>query len=196
MQPTTGSHDTDSNRTLTRRRLVALTAGAAATGTAAVALGTDDAAATVSVDELSVDDGTFADEDPDPTPVLEVAAALEYRVDELDTVRVELLVGTDDTDREVVDTEVLDTSVTETDTERDLSAPVTDAEPFDAAMFAPDPESTVSVDIHVALRLSIEHEGETVVDDLADDTATIEVTNESIALEATVGGEGEITFDG
>jgi len=188
------TNDTDSNRTLTRRRALAAVAGASATGLGVAALATKPAEAEVALGGLSVGDGVHESDAPDVTPVVDVTAALNYDVPSLDTVKVKLLIGPD-SPATVVASETIETTVTATSTERDLSAPVTDAEGLAAEQFAPDAEETITETIHVGLTLTITDGEETVADASVADTATIEITNTADAVTVEVGGDGTITFD-
>ena len=106
MKPTFNSRITDSNRPeLTRRRVIATVAGASTVGVGAIALGSREASAEIAFGELSIPDATHEADDPEPTPVVAVTAALEYDVDAIDELTVELLVGSDSDDRQVLDSE-------------------------------------------------------------------------------------------
>ena len=190
------SDRTESNRPqITRRRVIATVAGASTVGVGAIALGSREASAEIAFGELSIPDASLAADDPDPTPVVAVTAALEYDVDAIDSLTIDLLVGSDSDDRQVLDSESMSTGVTSTDTTRDLSAPITDADAFDASMFQPDAEETVTETVSLALRLTIEHDADVVAEALVDDTATIQVTNTADEIIAQLGGDGEITFE-
>lgn len=71
MNPTSDTEMSDSNRpSITRRRALAMLAGAATTGTAAVALATEETDAQVSGD-FTVPDASYSADGPNPTPEAE-----------------------------------------------------------------------------------------------------------------------------
>ena len=86
--------------------------------------------------------------------------------------------------------------MTDGDTTRELSGAVPDADAYDDADFDPDAGETVTEDVTVALSLRVESGGEVVASDTVTDAATIVVENTAPSGEVTVGGDGEITFDG
>lgn len=196
MNPTSRSHDSDSNRpTTTRRRALAAVAGASTIGLGALAVGSQDTSASIALDQLSVPDASHSADDPEPTPVVAVTAALEYDVESLDELTVELLVGSETDDRQPIDSETMSTSVTATDTTRDLEGPITDAAAFDREMFQPGPEETTTEPVSLALRLTITDGDDVVAEALAEETTAIEVINTAEAVVARIGGTGEIRFE-
>ena len=195
MKPTLRSHDSDSNRPTTTRRRALAAAGTTTIGLGALAVGSQDTSASIALEELSVPDSSHAADDPEPTPVVAVTAALEYDVDALEELTVELLVGSESDDRQAIDSETMSTSVTSTDTTRDLEGPITDADAFDREMFQPGPEETTTEAVSLALRLTITDGDDVVAEAIAEETTTIQVTNTADEVVARIGGDGEIRFE-
>ena len=170
-------------------------AGASATGLGAVVLGSNEATAEIAVGELAVADGVHEADDPDVSPAVDVTAELAYQVDSLTHVEIRLAVGPSDSDPTVLDSETIETGIESTNTDRDLTGALADADGFDAESFDPDAEETVTHDVTVRLDLEIRDEDEIVAEAEAVDTATVSVTNTSVAIEAGVGGDGDIRFE-
>jgi len=191
------TNDTDSNRTLTRRRALAAVAGTAATGLGVTAVATDtaDAQADIQLGALSIADGTHAAPDPTPSPIVETDARLVWSAETVDRVETTLGVGPSDSDTEAIATDTIDALVSDGDTTRTLSGAVTDADAYTSGDFAPERESTIRETLTVALGLAIEHEGETLATDRVTDTATVTVENTADAVSVELGGDGVVTFD-
>jgi hypothetical protein len=181
--------------TITRRRALALAGGAAASGLGAVALGSREADAEVSMSELAIADGTHAADDPAPTPVVEVDARMAWTVDAISTYNVSLEVGTDHDSREFVDLVSESTSVTDGEAEASLSGAVTDVAGFTASEFAPAAGETYTTDVAVALVFSVMHDGANVTGDTIEDTASITVENTAAEISVELGGDGQVTFE-
>jgi hypothetical protein len=196
MLPTFNSHDSESNRPkITRRRVLAVTAGAAGTAVGATALASEEAAAEIQFGGLTVSDGTLEAEDPTPTPIVDVDARLAYTVDSVTSYNVAIELGPDHESRDMIDFINQDTSVTDGEFTENLTAPVTDHDAFSASDFAPAKGETVTEDVAVALTLSVMDGGTTKAADSIEYTATITVTNTAIQIELRAGGEGEIRFE-
>lgn len=184
----------DTNRTLTRRRVVALLAGASATALGAAAVATDDAHAQVESD-FSIPDAAYEAADAAPTPIVEADATVAYQVPALAAVVVQLVAGRETADH-VLAEERIETTVTEASTDVELSGALTDADAFASADFAPDAESTTTVDATVGVTVEVrDSAGDVVVSDTATDTLAIEVTNTADAVEVSVTGSGTIRFE-
>ena len=195
MKPTLCSHESESNRpTITRRRAVAMLAGASATGLGALALGSEEAAAEIELDGLTIPDETYAAEDLEPTPVVDIDTRIQYRVDSISEWNISVELGPPG-DVEFLELVSEDTNATEAEQTRTLSVPVTDADAFESADFAPDAETSVEHDVEVVLTFSVMDGSETLVQTSVSDMATVTVQNETIDIEGSIGGEGEIRFE-
>ena len=195
MTPDLFSDRSESNRpTITRRRAVAMLAGASATGLGVAALGSEEAAAEITLEELAVADETYAAEDPEPTPVVDIDARIQYRVDSISEWNISVELGPPG-DVEFLELVSEDTNATEAEQTRTLSVPLTDADAFDSADFAPDAETSVEHDVEVVLTFSVMDGSETLVQTSVSDTATVTVENETIDIEGAIGGEAEIRFE-
>lgn len=184
----------DRNRpTITRRRVLAVLAGASATTVAAVGVASEEADAQVS-GEFTVPDASYSAEDPSPTPVADVTANIAYEVGSLTAVETSLWAGASEpADR--IAAETIETTSTMAETDVQLSAPLTDAEAFDPEDFAPEPEATATVDVVLGLELTV-WDGETeVATDTATETVTLEIENTGTAVTVQVSGTGEIRFE-
>ena len=195
MTPDLFSDRSESNRpTITRRRAVAMLAGASATGLGALALGSEEAAAEIELDGLTIPDESYAAEDPEPTPVADIDARIQYRVDSISEWNISLEFGPPG-DVDFISVLNESTNATEAEQTRTLSAPLTDADAFDSADFAPDAETSVEHDVEVVLTFSVLDGSETLVQTSVSDTATVVVENETIDIEGAIGGTGEIRFE-
>ena len=195
MTPDLFSDRSESNRpTITRRRAVAMLAGASATGLGVAALGSKEAAAEIELDGLTIPDETYAAEDPEPTPVVDIDARIQYRVDSISEWNISVELGPPG-DVEFLELVSEDTNATEAEQTRTLSVPVTDADAFESADFAPDAETSVEHDVEVVLTFSVLDGSETLVQTSVSDMATVTVENETIDIEGAIGGEAEIRFE-
>ena len=195
MNPTPDTEMSESNRPrITRRRAVAMLAGASATGLGAVVLGSEEAAAEIELDELSIPDESYAAEDPEPTPVVDIDARIQYRVDSISEWNISLEFGPPG-DVDFISVLNESTNATEAEQTRTLSVPLTDADAFDSADFAPDAETSVEHDVEVVLTFSVLDGSETLVQTSVSDTATVVIENETIDIEGAIGGTGEIRFE-
>ena len=195
MKPTIDTDVSVLNReSITRRRAVALLAGASATGLGVAALGSEEAAAEITLEELAVADGTYAAEDPEPTPVVDLETRVSYRVDSISEWNIGLEFGPPG-DVDFISVLNESTNATEAEQTRTLSAPLTDADAFDSDDFAPDAETSVEHDVEVVLTFSVLDGSETLVQTSVSDTATVTVQNETIDIEGSIGGTGEIRFE-
>lgn len=186
----------DMNRPeITRRRVLAMLAGAATTTTAAVAVGSEEADADIQFGTLSVSDGTHESEDPQVTPVVTVDAEFSYTVESVTDYNVSLELGPDHDNRMFVDLVSTETAVMDGQFSESLSGPVTDIDAYSQSDFAPAAGETVTEDIAIALTLSVMDGGATMVTAAVEDTATITVTNTGVNTTVALGGEGEITFE-
>jgi hypothetical protein len=183
----------ETHRTLTRRRVVAVLAGASATTVAAVGVASEETDAQVS-GEFTVPDASYSADDPSPTPVADVTASIAYEVGSLTAVDVSLWAGREEpADR--IAAETIETTSTMAETDVQLSGPITDADGFAPEDFAPAAETTATVDVVLGLELTI-RDGETeVATDTATHTTTIEIENTGTAITVQVGGSGEIRFE-
>ena len=195
MTPDLFSDRSESNRpTITRRRAVALLAGASATGLGALAVGSEEAAAEIELDGLTIPDESYAAEDPEPTPVADIDARIQYRVDSISEWNISLEFGPPG-DVDFISVLNESTNATEAEQTRTLSAPLTDADAFDSADFAPDAETSVEHDVEVVLTFSVLDGSETLVQTSVSDTATVVIENETIDIDGSIGGTGEIRFE-
>jgi hypothetical protein len=169
---------------LSRRRVIATTAGASL-GLAGLAVGaTGDASADVSVDDVSVSDASFDAESVDP--VIEATIPFAYSVETISEVLIELQVGDS-----VVADEILNTTTTEADAETTLSGRVVDSDSWSASDFVVSEGQSISREISVSVRLAVLDGGELLVKATGSDTATVEVSHPqqgtaSVGLQATI----------
>ena len=195
MKPTFNTDMTVLNRdAITRRRAVALLAGASATGLGVAALGSEEAAAEIELDGLTIPDESYAAEDPEPTPVVDIDTRIQYRVGSISEWNISLEFGPPG-DVDFISVLNESTNATEAEQTRTLSAPLTDADAFESADFAPDAETSVEHDVEVVLTFSVLDGSETLVQTSVSDMATVTVENETIDIEGSIGGEGEIRFE-
>ena len=195
MTPDLFSDRSESNRpTITRRRAVAMLAGASATGLGALAVGSEEAAAEITLEELAVADGTYSAADPEPTPVVDLEARVSYRVGSITEWNIGLEFGPPG-DVDFISVLNESTNATEAEQTRTLSAPLTDADAFDSDDFAPDAETSVEHDVEVVLTFSVMDGSETLVQTSVSDTATVVIENETIDIDGSIGGTGEIRFE-
>jgi len=197
MTPTPDIEMSESNRTLTRRRVVALLAGASATGLGAVAVATDDVRAEITLGTVTIADGEYAAADPTVTPTLSVDARLRWSAPSVSAVESALAVApaTADTSPATIATDRREIRVTDGDMDRTLVGPVTDAAAYAAADFRPDAGETVEERLTVALRLRVLDGSETVAEAETTTETTVTVSNTATATTARVGGEGEVRFE-
>lgn len=169
---------------LSRRRVIATTAGASL-GLAGLAVGaTGDASADVSVDDVTVSDASFDAESVDP--VIEATIPFEYSVDTISEVLIELQVGDS-----VVADEILNTTTTDADAETTLSGRVVDSDSWSASDFAVSEGQSISREISVGVRLAVLDGDELLVEATGSDTATVAVEHPqqgtaNVGLQATI----------
>jgi hypothetical protein len=150
-------------------------------GTAALALGTESAAADVTVESLDVQSATF--DAQSVQPVVNADIAYEYTYDDAQELRFEVLVA--DT---VVASETLRTdsaSLAETTT---LSGRVTDSDAWSESDFDAPQGGSVEREVSVTVRFAVLVNGTAAASDEATDTATITVRWPADAAYAEVGG--------
>ena len=187
--------DTDSNRTLTRRRALAAVASTAGTGLGAVALAGQEASADLTMDSLTVADGRHESADPQVTPVVTVDARLDYTVASATEHSFALELGPTGGALSLGDVVSTETDVTDGTVEETLTAPVTEADGITPSEFEPEPGETATLSIQVGLDASVLDGGQTVVSDSVSDTAEIAVENTSVDTSVSLGGDGAVTFD-
>jgi len=169
---------------LSRRRVIATTAGASL-GLAGLAVGaTGDASADVSVDDVTVSDASFDAESVDP--VIEATIPFEYSVETISEVLIELQVGDS-----VVADEILNTTTTEADAETTLSGRVVDSDSWSASDFTVSEGQSISREVSVGVRLAVLDGDELLVEATGSDTATVAVEHPqqgtaSVGLQATI----------
>jgi hypothetical protein len=169
---------------LSRRRVVATTAGATL-GMAGLAVGaTGDASADVSVDDVTVSDASFDAETVDP--VVEATIPFEYEVESISDVVIELQVG-----ETTVADEILNTTTTDASAETTLSGRVVDSDSWSASDFAVEKGESVSRDITVGVRLAVLDGDELLVEATGSDSATVTVEHPQQGT-ATVGLQASI----
>ena len=169
---------------LSRRRVIATTAGASL-GLAGLAVGaTGDASADVSVDDVSVSDASFDAAEVDP--VIEATIPFEYSVETISDVVIELQVGDS-----VVADEILNTTTTDASAETTLSGRVVDSDSWSASDFAVSEGQSISREITVGVRLAALDGDELLVEATGSDTATVAVSHPqqgtaSVGLQASI----------
>jgi len=169
---------------LSRRRVIATTAGASL-GLAGLAVGaTGDASADVSVDDVTVSDASFDAAEVDP--VIEATIPFEYSVETISDVVIELQVGDS-----VVADEILNTTTADASAETTLSGRVVDSDSWSASDFAVSEGQSISRELSVGVRLAVLDGDELLVEATGSDTATIAVEHPqqgtaSVGLQASI----------
>jgi len=166
---------------LTRRSVVASGATVLAGGTAALVLGTESAAADVTVDAVDVQSATF--DAKSVQPVVDAEIAYEYTYDDAQELLFEVSVA--DT---VVASETLRTdsgSLAETTT---LSGRVTDSDAWTESDFDAPQGGSIEREVTVTVRFAVLVNGTVAAEDSATDSAMIEVRWPADAAYAEVGG--------
>jgi hypothetical protein len=184
---------TETHRTLTRRRVLVGTAAAGASAAAGLTLAAGDAAADVTFGELTIADATHEAPAPSPTPHLDVTAKYEYEVEAPDRVAVSLRVGDSDglTTVDGFDTTTGSSSLSDS---REFSAPVTAADAWSEAAFEPENES-VTQTVTVALSIAVSRDGATVASARVEEAVDITVRDTAHGAEASIGGDGSVRFE-
>ena len=196
MKPTFRSHDSESNRpTITRRRAVAMLAGSASVGVAALAVGSDDARAEISVDDLAVSDAERRTEHPEATPRIDVTVAFAFDVPRISETELWLSVGPTDSDRQQLDDATVTTNTTTVESDREFGASLLDHDAFEADDFQPDAETTVEYELDIEVGITILDGDDEIATDTATDTATVLVENTADGTEVSIGGGGTLGFE-
>jgi len=166
----------------TNRRRVLLALGSTAVGGGLLARRGTDPAAAVDLETFTVEDATF--EADAVSPELEASLAYEYEVPDADGLSVWLAVDGDRID----ESSLMLANGSGSDTVS-LSAPVTTADGFDAAVFDPDAGETATVAVPVTVGIEITQGGEVRADATDDGTAEIVVQHpEAEPATVTLGG--------
>ena len=164
--------------------------GTLATGATTVAvLGSDDARAQVTVDGLSVADGTF--EANAITPKLIVDVAYRYDVTGADIDHVAFGLRVDDAE---LDSSALSTSSESLDETTQLGGRLTTLEQYTASAFDPAIGETVTVSFTATVTFAaVDSAGDDIVTASASDDATLTVAHpQDSEYQASVGGTGRI----
>jgi len=170
---------------VSRRQAIGAVATVVGGGSAIAIAGAESARAQVSVDDVNVPDTEFEADAVDPVVDAEIAYA--YRHDSTTELVFELLVG-----ETVIAAESLRTASAELESDTQLSGRIAESDAWTTADFEAPAGETIQRDVTVGVRFAV-LDGETVVvEDTAEDTATVTVANPSDST-ASVGMVAQIT---
>ena len=173
---------------MSRRHVLAGTAALVTTGGTIVVVG-EPARASVSVDELSVENAEFETEEV--APVLDVEIGYEYDVGDEPINALEFSLLVDGTE---VSSDELITSRTTLEGDTTLSGSILDSDAWDQSDFRVGVGEEITREISITLEFrAVASDGAVLADDTAEDSASVIVTHpKESTITASVGGHGMI----
>lgn len=177
---------------VSRRKVIAGTVGALAAGGTALTVGTRGARASVDVGGLDISDGTTEQPDGEVySPVIDVDVAWAYEgCENAAEMIVAMFVGGSNVDRATLDTAANADSGTAA-----LRCVVVNSDAYTSEDFHAPEGETVHEDVAVELRMEVfDGAGGTLANADARAVPTVSVVNNSVVSDASVGGDGSVSF--
>lgn len=164
-------------------------------GTALMAMGSEPATAQVTATELDVPDAEHSGQDGSVSDiVVSVSGSWSFSTNGATEYSLDLAVDNspDAGDWQSIDWMDDTALANSTGGSYELSGSVLDHPALETADFSADAEETTTTDVPVRVLLTVRNGEETVAEAVAETVATVEVTNESVAVSAEVTGDGSM----